>query len=124
MISPEYWWERRRDGEPTAAYLARVLDLLGEPYAAVATAARALHFDDYFCPEEIDDGANIHRLVAAIACVKPADQALKRRATRVAVAAKEGEFDGTREESREWARSPQGRAAFAELLPKPKPPPR
>jgi hypothetical protein len=121
VISPQYWWERRREGERTAAYLARVLDQLGEPYAAVAAAARALHFDDYFCPDEIDDGMNIHRLVAAIACVKPADAALKRGATQVALAAKEGEFDGTREESREWGRSPQGRAAFTELI-KPKPP--
>jgi hypothetical protein len=116
-----YWWGGRRDGERTAVYLTRVLEALGPPFAAVATKARACHFDDYFCPPQVDDGANIHRLVAAIQkrLDRPdVDPPTRQKAVQVAVAAREGEFDGTREEAREWGRSAEGQATFALLLPK------
>lgn len=109
------WWEPRRDGEATAAYLARVLDDLGA--ADLATKARRYHFDDYFCPESVDDGANINRLVAEVrdwsrSCTR--DQ--RERAKAVIEAAVGGEFDGTREESEQWARSEDGQQVFRALV--------
>jgi len=120
-VTAGYWWEVRRDGERTIPYLTRVLEQLGPEFVAVTTKARAGHYDDYFCPEAVDDGANIHRLVAAIEkrLDRPGvDGELRARAVQVAVAAREGEFDGTREEARAWAQSPQGQSTFALLLPK------
>jgi len=116
----EMWWETRREGERTSDYLARVLGELGPPFAQLANNAEARHYDDFFCPPEVDDGMNINRLVADLLAVTQAqnDPALRKRATAVGRAAKDGEFDGTREESREWALSPQGQAAFQLLLPK------
>lgn len=63
-MTRDYGWRPRQDGERTAPYLARVLDELGPHFAQLAANARALHYDDYFCPPDVDDGANIHRLVA------------------------------------------------------------
>jgi hypothetical protein len=111
------WWESRREGERTAVYLTRVLKELGPLFAHVATAAEALHYDDYFCPPDVDDGFNINRLVRDLLAVQVGNPELKRKVVDVAMAAKSGEFDGTREESREWARSPDGQATFNLLLP-------
>ncbi|HEY2763389.1 MAG TPA: hypothetical protein VGJ13_05165 [Pseudonocardiaceae bacterium] len=114
-MSAAYWWETRRDGEPTATYLARVLDDLGA--ADVATQARRFHFDDYFCPESVDDGANIHRLVFAVEdWARSATRDQRERARVVSAAAKTGEFDGTREESQQWAASSDGQAVFQDLV--------
>ena len=55
-----YFWERRREGEPTPTYLGRVLDELGFP--DMARRAREGHFDDYFAPPEVADGMEILRL--------------------------------------------------------------
>ncbi|TNC19087.1 hypothetical protein [Amycolatopsis alkalitolerans] len=118
----ERWWAPRREGEATADYLARVLDELGAD--ELAEQARACHFDDYRCPPDVDDGANIHRLVAAIEkwAMLPkhvydplADRWGDLRAGAVIDAAKTGEFDGTWEEARAWAESPEGGAMFDEL---------
>lgn len=125
---PESWWEPRREGEATADYLARVLDELGA--GELATQARACHFDDYRCPPDVDDGMNIHRLVhgvkvwalhhpaAAPSATPPVSDraALIARVRAVVNAAFAGEFDGTTEESRAWAETPEGRATFRELM--------
>jgi hypothetical protein len=109
------WWQPRRDGEPTADYLGRVLDDLGHPN--MADRARRAHFDDFFCPPEIDDGANIHRLVFEVTdWARSASREQRHRAVAVIDAAKDGEFDGTWEEADRWAASADGRAAFRELL--------
>lgn len=109
------WWERRRDGEPTAEYLARVLGELGADH--LANKARLFHFDDYFCPPSVDDGANIHRLIAAVQdWSRSATREQRDRAKVVIKAATDGEFDGTREESDQWARSPQGQQVFRDLI--------
>lgn len=113
------WWEPRRDGEATADYLARVLEELGAP--ALAARARAFHYDDYLCPPDVDDGANIQRLVLAV-CAWADTHGQPHRARVVAEAAKHGEFDGTSEESGAWARSEDGQAAFRELVASPPPP--
>lgn len=106
------WWETRREGEPTNEYLARVLDELGAHQ--LAANARAYHYDDFFCPAEIDDGANIHRLIRDIS--KWAGPVAASRPTDVMNAAKNGEFDGTREESRAWGQSAEGQAVMRDLL--------
>lgn len=109
------WWAPRAPGERTTQYLARVLDVLG--LADMGRRARAGHFDDYFCPPEVDDGMNIHRLVAELEVLRAkATQHNRRKDIEALIAAaKEGEFDATKAESEEWARGPQGTAAFKRL---------
>lgn len=110
-----YWWEPRRDGEATAAYLARVLDALGAD--ALANKARLFHYDDFFCPDTVDDGANIPRLIANVrGWSRSATRDQRERAKVVMTAAKDGEFDGTRAEADAWAASPDGQAAFRDLI--------
>lgn len=113
----DYWWEPRHDREPTAAYLGRVLDELGPGFAHMATKARGYHYDDFFCPDDVDDGMNIPRLVADLHrwSQAPLPQETRQRAAVMIEAAKNGEFDGTREESDAWAASPDGQAAFRDL---------
>jgi hypothetical protein len=109
------WWHPRRDDEPTADYLARVLDELG--HTDMARRALLAHFDDYFCPPDVDDGANIHRLVAELdSWARSATRDQRHRARAVIEAAKDGEFDGTRAEADRWAASADGQAAFHELF--------
>ncbi|HEY7009054.1 MAG TPA: hypothetical protein VH395_08950 [Jatrophihabitantaceae bacterium] len=105
----------RRPGEPTAVYLGRVLDILG--LHEMADRARAFHFDDYFCPPEIDDGGNINRLVDELtAHARAADDEQSARIREVIAMAIDGAFDGTREESDQWAASPDGQATFHALF--------
>ena len=109
------FWVPRLDGERTSDYLARVLDEVGAD--DMARRARLGHFDDYFCPDEVDDGANIHRLVKELSSIARSTTYKRRRQLQaITVTAKEGEFDGTKEESEEWARSPDGQAVFNELI--------
>lgn len=115
MPEPKLWWEGRRKDEPTADYLARVLDELGAP--DLAANALAYHYDDFFCPDEIDDGANIHRLIRDVSRWADSQGAEERaRARVVGHAAMNGEFDGTREESRAWGQSAEGQALMRDLL--------
>lgn len=108
------WWERRREGEATAAYLGRVLDDVG--LEAMAADARAFHYDDYFCPPAVDDGMNIHRLVAELRHAQTKASGLDReRIEAIVGAAINGEFDGTHEESAAWERSPDGQEALRML---------
>ena len=109
------WWESRREGEATYAYLTRVIDELGPPFAHLSRAAEAKHYDDFFCPPEIDDGFNINRLVRDLLAVPVQDSELKRKAIDVSIAAKNGEFDATSEEAKAWGQSPDGKAAFNAL---------
>lgn len=109
------WWEPRRGYESTAVYLARVLAELGADH--LADKARLCHFDDYFCPDSIDDGANIHRLVSEVdEWARSVSRDQRGRAQVVVAAAKRGEFDGTREESERWAASADGQAVFRDLI--------
>lgn len=109
-------WGERREGEATAVYLGRVLeDYAGMPL--LATKALAFHYDDYFCPPEIDDGMNLHRLIADLQnAMRRAPQVTRVRAKEIERAAKEGEFDGTREEADAWGESPEGQAVMRELM--------
>lgn len=110
--SDEQWWAPRRDNEPTAEYLARVLDDLGA--TQLAANARAYHYDDYRCPDHIDDAMNIYRLILDIEAWAVTHNH-PRRARIVAAAARFGEFDGTADEATAWAASPEGQATFAQL---------
>jgi hypothetical protein len=108
------WWERRREGEATPAYLARVLDDVG--LTEMAADARACHYDDFLCPPDVDDGMNIHRLVAELRLAQTKASGLDReRIEAIVAAAINGEFDATREESAAWERSPDGQEALRML---------
>lgn len=109
------WWEPRREGERTFAYLARVLDELGAEHLAVK--ARAAHYDDFECPAEIDDGMNIQRLVRDLDSWRTrATKEQRLRAGVVIDAAKAGEFDCTKEESDRYAASARGQADMKALM--------
>jgi hypothetical protein len=110
-------WETRRPGEMTTVYLGRVLEeFLG--LKDMARRAREGHFDDYFCPPEIDDGLNMHRLVGEL---EDKGRGLNRnspqfkRIMQVREAVVLGEFDGTKEESQRWAASKEGQELFRQL---------
>lgn len=109
------WWQRRQPGEPTPPYLARVLEAAG--LTEMAADARACHYDDYLCPPDVDDGMNMHRLVAELRLhARTADRIKRDRIEAVAQAAMNGEFDGTREEAHAWEESPDGQAAMRTLI--------
>jgi hypothetical protein len=114
------WWERRREGERTHSYLSRVLSDLGAH--TLALNAEQFHYDDFLCPDAIDDGFNTHRLCDDL--LKWAhshydeDIALSVRAMAVRHRAMCGEFDCTHEESRAWARTDEGKRAIHSLFKK------
>lgn len=113
------WFAQRMPGERTNVYLGRVLDLMG--LRDMAHRARLGHFDDYFCPPEVDDGLNITRLIGELRehIGTAAEEGRRRELQGVIDAAMEGEFDGTEAEAKEWARSPEGRATFTRLTGRP-----
>jgi len=115
-------YERRRPGELTTEYLGRVLeDYLHLP--EVARRARLGHFDDYFCPPEVDDGLNLHRLLEELLRASKGvsrDSPQLRRITLVMIGVKEGEFDGTSAEAKRWSASKEGQEILKELLPRDK----
>jgi hypothetical protein len=112
-------WEERRPHELTSEYLGRVLeDYLG--LSEMAARARRGHFDDYFCPPEVDDGMNIHRLVNELygkTQVINRGSPQYKRIMEVREAAINGEFDGTKEESDRWAQSKEGQELMSEFPP-------
>jgi hypothetical protein len=86
----------------------------------MALRARLCHFDDYFCPSEIADGLEIVRLVRELnerANNTRTHTPQRRRIVAVINAVKQGEFDGTKEESERWAASKDGQAVLGELPP-------
>jgi hypothetical protein len=110
-----YSWERRRPGELTTVYLGRVLD--GLELGDLARRAREGHFDDYFAPADVATGFELHELVAELARVaRGTNRARRLRIREVIAAVKDGEFDGTLEESERWAASKEGQETFQELL--------
>lgn len=96
-----------RTRDKLAAELRKVADLAptnAEKYEAFAKRAETGEFDDfgsmYACP--------ITQLYTELIAA-----GFKKFAARVA----DGEFDATKEESDEWARSPEGQAIAKELSP-------
>lgn len=108
------WWEPRRPDETaTHSYLSRVLSDLGAH--TLALKAEQYHYDDFKCPDAIDDGFNINRLCSDLLEWAHShydnDIALSVRAMAVRHRAMCGEFDATRDEARAWARTDEGKRA-------------
>ena len=87
---------------PTTEKLAQALEAANAP-AWMIEKAREGYYDDYkshlaFPEMQLHHDAH----VAGLESIKAAVEA--------------GEFDSTKEESEEWARSPEGQAAFTELI--------
>ena len=77
----------------------------------MAARAETGHYHDYLSPLDFPDLALLEELHQAAAQGNVAARALVARHMN-------GDFDATKEESDTWARSPDGRAAFAALLDK------
>lgn len=114
----DIWWEGRREGEATNVYLSRVLSELGAH--SLALKAELYHYDDFRCPDHIDDGFNIHRLCESIYAwgfaVHGKRPEVYVRAMAVRKAAMRGEFDCTNREASEWSHSPEGKSAIDNLI--------
>jgi hypothetical protein len=88
--------------EPTTEKLAKALEEVNAPVWMIEKARQG-YYDDYKSPlafPEMQLHQDAH--VAGLESIKASVEA--------------GEFDSTKEESDEWARSPEGQAAFAELV--------
>jgi hypothetical protein len=79
-----------------------------EKYEAFAKRAETGEFDDYAIPSDAAHVCPITQLHSELTAA-----GFHKFASRVA----KGEFDATREESDEWARSSEGQAAAKELSP-------
>lgn len=110
-MSEDLWWERRRTGEATAAYLARVLRELGAEQLA-EDAARC-HYDEFLCPPAVAKGMPVERLMRDVEQWGDRDQT--GRVYVVLKAVRDGEFEGTVEEANAWASSPDGQEALSSL---------
>ncbi len=77
----------------------------------LAVRAEASEWNDYFGAHEMPQHALIHVLKEEIRLASP----VRKRLIANVVA---GKYDGTKEESQEWARSPEGRSVMNEFLPK------
>ena len=101
--------------EPARARLARALsEVPGVPREMIARAVEG-YYDDYLSPVAFPlMTLRVDLLDLARHPATPADsrQLLRGLAERVVA----GDFDASREESRAWAQSPEGQAAFRELL--------
>lgn len=86
----------------TREKLARAMAEAGVPSQAIRQA-RAGYYDDYLSPNPFAIGTLVNDLEA-------------NGFSALAERARNGEFDGTKEESDAWAKSEEGQAVFAELL--------
>ena len=88
--------------EPTTERLAQALEQSGAP-ASMIEAARAGYYDDFKSPLAMPEMQLLHDARAA-------------GLESIAQGVMRGEWDATKEESDDWARSPEGQAVFQELL--------
>lgn len=100
--------------EHTTQKLARALrEVPGVPEAMITKALEG-HYHDYLSPltfPEVQLVADLRELASRPATPRNSRPLLRRLADRVIA----GEFDATREESEEWARSPEGQETFRQL---------
>lgn len=92
----------RREGETSAAFLARVLADEGAPGHMVSLAAEN-HYDDFLSP-------------LATPCLQLLADAREAGLTNIVEWHSDGVFDATKAESDAWAASPEGQATFRELV--------
>jgi hypothetical protein len=105
----------RRPNESTAEFLGRVLDSI--ELKNMADSARAFHYDDYFCPDTIDDGMSINRLIRDLRYNQIGTSTMRTKEIQFIIdAAQDGVFDGTKEESEKYATSPKGQLAYLNFI--------
>jgi hypothetical protein len=88
--------------EPTTEKLARALEEVNAPQKMIDNA-RAGYYDDYKSPIAFPE-------------MQLYTDAREAGLDSIVEGVKEGKWDGTKEESDEWARSPEGQAIFHELI--------
>lgn len=91
----------------SAMHLSRTLRAAG--LNEMADRAATGHYHDYLSPLDLPDLQLLMELEAAIAGGNT-------RAIDLAIMHKNGAFDATRAESDEWAASPDGEAAYAQMF--------
>jgi hypothetical protein len=91
--------------EPTTEKLARALEEAGAPPAMIEWA-RSGYYDDFKSPLAMPE---TQLLI----------DARKHGLDDIAQGVLEGRWDATREESEAWAKSPEGQAAFRDLVMRP-----
>jgi hypothetical protein len=107
-------WDRRRAGETSPAYLARVLDWLG--LDDMAARAREGCYDDFNAPSEVATGFEMLTLVRELEARKRDLDPLRRARVRMLIeAVLEGEFEPTVEEAQRWMASADGQEALRVL---------
>jgi hypothetical protein len=114
------------DDEHTTVKLARALRAVPDPGVAESMIARAErgYYHDYLSPLALPELA----LVAELRAIAnhPSRNGTRSRLVLLDIAQRviDGEFDASKAESDAWAKSPEGRAAFASLVRLPQPPER
>ena len=114
------------DTEHTTAKLVRALQAVPDPGVSESMIARAArgYYHDYLSPLALPELALIGELRAI--ANHPSRNGTRSRLVLLDIAQRviDGEFDASKAESDKWAKSPEGRAAFASLVRLPQPPER
>ena len=114
------------DDEHTTAKLVRALRAVPDPGVSESMIARAArgYYHDYLSPLALPELALIGELRAI--ANHPSRNGTRSRLVLLDIAQRviDGEFDASKAESDKWAKSPEGRAAFASLMRLPQPPER
>lgn len=112
------WWKPREDGEATTDYLTRVLRAVR--LHDIADRAACGLYDDYKCPTDCEwAGAEHIQLYGELKTIAARTHSHGRRHEILAIAeaVKTGEFDSTKAEADDWAKTPEAQAAMAEFSP-------
>jgi hypothetical protein len=114
------------DTEHTTVKLVRALRAVPDPGVSESMIARAArgYYHDYLSPLALPELALIGELRAI--ANHPSRNGTRSRLVLLDIAQRviDGEFDASKAESDAWAKSPEGRAAFASLVRLPQPPER
>jgi hypothetical protein len=111
------------DTEHSTAKLVRALRAVPSPGAVpesmIARAERG-YYHDYLSPLALPEMALAEELAAMIRHPSRAGLPSRRAIQAIRAGVLNGEFDASKAESDAWAASPEGQAAFASLLRRPK----
>jgi hypothetical protein len=102
--------------QPTTEKLALALEAVPGMPAQLIKLARAGHYDDYKSSLALPLWQLRHDLLNASRAMTYTSRMLVKALIRDVV---EGEFDGTKEESEAWARTPEGQEALRAFGPRP-----